>query len=187
MGAFGKLYCIWQNGEYQPLERFNYDFQYLYFVNKSNNPSPEFADLLSSGFDLRAWITENDEGAKKNKDDVFELTLKPFERRLIHTGLYFELPENTEIQVRSRSGMALKYGVIVANTPGTVDEGYRGEILFNLINTSSNEVFVLPGEKITQGVIIKVDYHTPSEVDDIDKCATPTERGEGGFGSTGVK
>lgn len=110
------------------------------------------------------------------------LTLKPFERALVHTGIKIQLPENTEAQIRPRSGLALKNGITVLNTPGTIDEGYRGEIGIILINLS-NEVFeVTKGMKIAQMVIkptINVSVEEVKKLDD-------TERGEGGFGSTGV-
>jgi dUTP pyrophosphatase len=127
------------------------------FTNNSNNTDPEYAKVGDSGFDLRAFISE-------------PITLKPLERKLVPTGLRFELPTNTELQVRPRSGMALKYGISVLNTPGTVDEGYRGEVGV--------------GERIAQGVIMNVVGQGISNLVKVNNLSE-TERGEGGFGSTG--
>lgn len=90
------------------------------FVNKSPNEDPKYAHDGDSGFDLRAWICETDKESKLNENGEYTISLEPLERRLVHTGIYIELPENTEAQVRSRSGLSLKQGLIVANTPGTV-------------------------------------------------------------------
>jgi dUTP pyrophosphatase len=141
------------------------------FTNNSNNPDPEYAKVGDSGFDLRANLTE-------------PITLKPLERALIPTGLRFELSSNTELQVRPRSGMALKHGISVLNTPGTVDEGYRGEVSIIAINLS-NEVYVInPGERIAQGVIMNVVGQGISELIKVNDLSS-TERGSDGFGSTG--
>ena len=113
------------------------------FTNSSNNPDPEYAKVGDSGFDLRAFIDK-------------PVTLKPLERKLIPTGLKFELSSNTELQVRPRSGMALKYGISVLNTPGTVDEGYRGDVGIIVVNLSNEEYTIEPGERIAQGVIMNV-------------------------------
>lgn len=187
MGSFGKIYKIWQNGEFQELSNFTTDTQILRFVNKSNNPYPQYADILSSGFDLRAWVSEDDENAKKNKEGVLEIILKPNERKLIHTGLYFDLPENTEIQVRSRSGMVLKYGVIVANTPGTVDEGYTGEVCVILVNLSKEKFVIHNGDRIAQGVVCPVYNGKLVKLTEVKEITKETERGGGGFGHTGFK
>ena len=95
----------------------------LKFVNKSPNPNPSFADKGSSGFDFRAWINKENGGTWDENIQNFIVTLKPLERKLMHTGLYFELPDCSEIQVRPRSGLALKEGITVLNTPGTVNKG----------------------------------------------------------------
>jgi dUTP pyrophosphatase len=141
------------------------------YINKSNNKNPVYAKEGDSGFDLRA----NEDG-----------TLGPLERKLVGTGLYFELPDGYELQVRPRSGLAYKNGVTVLNTPGTVDTGYRGEIKVLLVNIS-NETFTWEkGERIAQGVIthrVSSDYGDLIEVMEINE----SERGEGGFGSTGTK
>lgn len=141
------------------------------FINKSSNKNPVYAKEGDSGFDLRA-----DSGG----------TLKPMERKLVSTGLYFELPDGFELQIRPRSGLAFKHGITVLNTPGTVDTGYRGEIKVLLINLS-NEFFTWEkGERIAQGVIahrISSDFGDLIEVNEI----TDTDRGSEGFGSTGVK
>jgi dUTP pyrophosphatase len=141
------------------------------FTNNSNNPDPEYAKVGDSGFDLRAYISE-------------PITLKPLERKLIPTGLKFELSPNTELQVRPRSGMALKYGISVLNTPGTVDEGYRGDVGVIAVNLSNEEYTIQPGERIAQGVIMNVIGQGISELIKTNKL-TETDRGVSGFGSTG--
>ena len=141
------------------------------YINKSSNKNPVYAKDGDSGFDLRA----NESGE-----------LKPLERKLVGTGLYFELPDGFELQIRPRSGLAFKNGVTVLNSPGTVDTGYRGEIKVLLVNIS-NEIFTWDkGERIAQGVVahrISSDFGDLVEVTEINE----TERGIGGFGSTGVK
>ena len=141
------------------------------FTNNSNNPDPEYAKIGDSGFDLRAFISE-------------PITLKPLERKLIPTGLRFELSPNTELQVRPRSGMALKYGISVLNTPGTVDEGYRGDVGIITVNLSNDEYTIQPGERIAQGVIVNVIGQGISDLSKVNNLSE-TERGEGGFGSSG--
>ena len=141
------------------------------FINKSDNKNPVYAKVGDSGFDLRA----NERGA-----------LKPLERKLIGTGLYFELPDGYELQIRPRSGLAYKNGVTVLNSPGTVDTGYRGEIKVLLVNISNEDFTWDKGERIAQGVIshrVSSDYGDLIEVFEINE----SERGEGGFGSTGTK
>lgn len=140
------------------------------FINNSNNPDPEYAKVGDSGFDLRAFIDS-------------PVTLKPLERKLIPTGLRFELPHNTELQVRPRSGMALKHGISVLNTPGTVDEGYRGDVGIIAINLSNEEYTIQPGERIAQGVIMNVVGQKISNLIKVQKL-NETERSESGFGST---
>ena len=141
------------------------------FTNVSNNSDPEYAKVGDSGFDLRAYLKES-------------VTLKPLERKLIPTGLKFELPPNTELQVRPRSGMALKHGISVLNTPGTVDEGYRGDVGVIAVNLSNEDYTIEPGERIAQGVIMNVIGQNISVLTKTNTL-TDTERGEGGFGSTG--
>jgi dUTP pyrophosphatase len=141
------------------------------FTNDSNNPDPEYSKVGDSGFDLRAFISE-------------PITLKSLERKLIPTGLKFELPNSTELQVRPRSGMALKYGLSVLNTPGTVDEGYRGDVGVIVVNLSNEDYTIQPGERIAQGVIMNVIGQGISKLVKTNNLSE-TERGEGGFGSTG--
>lgn len=141
------------------------------FINKSNNKNPDYAKEGDSGFDLRA----NENGS-----------LKPLERKLVSTGLYFELPKGYELQIRPRSGLAYKNGITVLNSPGTVDTGYRGEIKVLLVNLSDENFNWEKGERIAQGVVshrISTDYGKLIEVKEISE----SERGEGGFGSTGTK
>lgn len=138
-------------------------------VNKSDNPLPNYSTGHSAGMDLRANLEE-------------PKTLKPLERALIPTGLYIELPVGYEAQVRPRSGLALKKGLSVLNTPGTIDADYRGEIGVILINLSNTEVTIENGERICQMVIAK---HEQAELIEVE-VLNETDRGEGGFGSTGV-
>ena len=139
-------------------------------VNRSGNSLPEYSTSLSAGMDLRA-----------NLDDP--VVLKPLERRLIPTGLFIELPGGFEAQIRPRSGLALKKGISVVNTPGTIDADYRGEIGIILINLSKEDFIVNHGERICQMVINKVEMIAWKEVDSLED----SERGSGGFGHTGNK
>tara|TARA_Y100000310_G_C20683749_1_gene817664 strand:- start:1933 stop:2535 length:603 start_codon:yes stop_codon:yes gene_type:complete len=141
------------------------------FTNTSNNPDPEYSKVGDSGFDLRAFLDS-------------PLTLNSLERTLIPTGLKFELSPNTELQVRPRSGMALKYGISVLNTPGTVDEGYRGEVGIITVNLSNDSYTINPGDRIAQGVITNVIGQNISSLLKT-KNLNETERGSDGFGSTG--
>ena len=141
------------------------------FINNSNNEDPTYAKEGDSGFDLRAFIDE-------------PVTLKPLERKLIPTGLKFELSPNTELQVRPRSGMALKHGISVLNTPGTVDEGYRGDVGIIAVNLSNEEYTIEPGERIAQAVIMNVVGHRLSNLEKVENL-TETERGDTGYGSSG--
>ena len=129
---------------------------------------PEYATAQSAGMDLRAALTES-------------ITLGSLERALIPTGLYVELPEGYEMQIRPRSGLAAKHGVTVLNTPGTIDADYRGEIKVILVNLSTEPFEVKPGERIAQAVVAA---HARVEWNPVDELGT-TERGAGGFGSTG--
>ena len=139
-------------------------------INKSGNPLPSYSTENSAGMDLRANLAES-------------IMLKPMERMLIPTGLYIELPEGFEAQIRPRSGLALKRGISVLNTPGTIDADYRGEIGVIVVNLSSEECVIDPGERICQMVINKYEKISWSEVDQL----VHTERGSGGFGHTGTK
>lgn len=137
-------------------------------VNKSKFALPQYQTAHSAGMDLQA----NLESA---------VVLKPLERKLIPTGLYIELPVGFEAQVRPRSGLALKKGITVLNSPGTIDADYRGEIGVILVNLSQEDVEIVPGERIAQLVIAR---HERAEWNTVDTLET-TERGSGGFGSTG--
>ena len=139
-------------------------------VNKSSFPSPVYATPLSAGMDLRANITE-------------PITLEPLQRVLVPTGLYIALPEGYECQVRPRSGLAVKHGITVLNSPGTVDADYRGELRTLLVNLSDKAFVIEPGERIAQMVVSRHEHVEWEEVEVLDE----TERGAGGFGSTGVK
>lgn len=139
-------------------------------VNRSKHPLPEYATLLSAGMDLRANIDA-------------PVVLKPLERKLIPTGLFIELPEGFEAQVRPRSGLALKKGITVLNSPGTIDADYRGEICVILINLSAEDFTVNDGERIAQMIVSKHERIEWTEVDSLES----SERGEGGFGHSGEK
>lgn len=139
-------------------------------VNKSKHPLPEYKTSMSAGMDLRANINET-------------VILQPLERKLIPTGLYIELPEGYEAQIRPRSGLALNEGIGVLNSPGTIDADYRGEIGIILVNLSNSVVSIKDGDRICQMVINKVEQAEWIEVNEL----TDTERGSGGFGHTGKK
>ncbi len=139
-------------------------------VNKSHHPLPAYATELSAGMDLRANIDE-------------PIVLKPMERRLVPTGLHIALPVGYEAQVRPRSGLALKKGITVLNAPGTVDADYRGDVGVILINLSDEPFTIEDGERIAQMVIARHEHAEFVPVDVLDE----TERGEGGYGHTGVK
>jgi dUTP pyrophosphatase len=140
----------------------------IQLINKSNHELPSYATLLSAGMDLRANLNES-------------ITLNPHERALIPTGLFIALPEGYEAQIRPRSGLALKKGITVLNSPGTVDADYRGEIGVILINLSNESFIIENGERIAQMVIAKYEQISFEEVSTLDE----TQRGSGGFGSTG--
>ena len=137
-------------------------------VNKSKHPLPQYETSLSAGMDLRANIDK-------------PVTLKPLERTLIKTGLFIQLPEGYEAQIRPRSGLAYKYGISVLNTPGTVDADYRGEIGVILVNLSNENFIINDGERICQMIISKHETVNWKDVDILEE----TERGAGGFGHTG--
>ena len=142
----------------------------IQIVNKGHQPLPAYATVQSAGMDLRANIVE-------------PIVLRPMERRLIPTGLYMSLPAGYEAQVRPRSGLALKKGITVLNSPGTIDADYRGEIGVLLINLSAEDFIVNDGERIAQMVIARHETAQFVEVETLDE----TERGAGGYGHTGVK
>jgi dUTP pyrophosphatase len=137
-------------------------------VNKSDNPLPAYSTEMSAGMDLRAYLQE-------------PVVLKPLERKLIPTGLYVEIPKGYEAQIRPRSGLALKKGVTILNTPGTIDADYRGEIGIILINLSQEDFVVESGERICQMIIAAHETVEWNLVEVLEE----TGRGEGGFGHTG--
>lgn len=144
------------------------------FINKSENADPTYERDGDSGFDIRA-----------NNEKTIEI--EPGHRALIPTGLYFEIPAGFELQVRSRSGLALKNGIMVLNSPGTVDSGYRGEVCVILYNTDKVTPFYIhKGDRIAQGVIAAVQTMNKTKFVKTDSLSS-SERGSGGFGSTGVK
>ena len=137
-------------------------------INKSPYPLPEYATEQSAGLDLKADIAE-------------PVTLRPLERAMVPTSLYISLPKGYEAQVRPRSGLAAKHGVTVLNSPGTIDADYRGEIRVILVNLSSEPFDIVPGERIAQMVVARHEQVEWEPVDTLDD----TQRGAGGFGSTG--
>lgn len=139
-------------------------------INKSGNALPKYESEQAAGMDIRCNISE-------------PVCLKPLERKLFPTGLFIELPQGYEAQIRPRSGLALKRGLTVLNTPGTIDADYRGEIGVILINLSSEEQIIEPGERICQMVIAK---HEQPELVEVEVLGE-TERGDGGFGHSGRK
>jgi dUTP pyrophosphatase len=136
-------------------------------INKSNNPLPKYQTALSAGMDLLAHLEE-------------EITLKSLERKLIPTGLFLEIPAGFEAQIRPRSGLAIKNGITILNSPGTIDADYRGEIGVILVNLSADKFIIKNGDRIAQMIIAKHETITWQEVTEINE----TERGGGGFGST---
>ena len=142
----------------------------LKIINKSNNPLPRYESAQAAGMDIRCHLAE-------------PVTLQPLERKLLPTGLYIELPIGYEAQIRPRSGLALKRGLTVLNTPGTIDADYRGEIGVILINLSNEPQTIESGERICQMVIAK---HEQPELEQV-QVLSETQRGAGGFGHSGVK
>lgn len=161
-------------------------YKKIKFVNKSPNPDPTYAHEGDSGFDLRAWITE-EESTIRNENNEYGIVLKPLERRLIHTGIYFELPKQTEVQVRPRSGCALKQGLSVVNTPGTVDSFYRNEVGIIAINLSNADINIYNGDRIAQAVLCPVYVKELTILEKVDEISKDTERGLKRFGSSGMK
>lgn len=139
-------------------------------INKSKHPLPQYATVQSAGLDLRANIDS-------------PITLQPLQRCLVPTGLYMALPAGYEAQVRPRSGLAIKKGITVLNSPGTIDADYRGEICIILVNLSSEPFVIEDGERVAQMVIAKHETAEWEETDSLDD----TDRGEGGFGHSGKK
>lgn len=139
-------------------------------INRSHHALPSYSTLLSAGMDIRANLDES-------------ITLQPGERRLIPTGLYIALPEGYEAQIRPRSGLAIKHGITVLNSPGTIDADYRGEVGIIIINHSDKAFVIEDGERVGQMVVAQYSRVEWCETDSLDE----TERGAGGFGHTGVK
>lgn len=149
------------------------DFKYrVNFINKSTNDDPKYATSGSAGFDLRS--NEN-------------VVIKAGKYALVSTGLYFELPPNMELQVRSRSGLAAKFGVAVLNSPGTVDSDYRGEVKVILINHGEMDFNISKGDRIAQAVVAMNCGNNFINLNKVNELNENTDRGSGGFGSTGLK
>jgi dUTP pyrophosphatase len=142
----------------------------IYIINKSDNALPSYETTASAGMDLRAYLPEGD------------IILKPMERSLIPTGLYMELPEGFEAQIRPRSGLALKHGITILNSPGTIDSDYRGEIKILLINFSESEFTIRSGDRVAQMIVSKHEQVTWNQV----QLLNETLRGAGGYGHTGI-
>ena len=163
--------AIWREmTNFAPYNKQHFEMIQVKVVNKGHQQLPAYATPQSAGMDIRANLDE-------------PVTLNPLERKLIPTGLYMALPAGYEAQVRPRSGLAIKKGITVLNTPGTVDADYRGEVCVVLINLSNEPFVVNDGERIAQMVIAKHEQPELVEVDVLDE----TERGAGGFGHTGTK
>jgi dUTP pyrophosphatase len=141
----------------------------IHIINHSNNPLPSYETPGSAGMDLRAFIEA-------------DITLKPLERKLIPTGLYIELPDGYEAQLRPRSGMAFKHGITLPNSPATIDSDYRGEIKIAVINLSTEDFTIKSGDRIAQMIIAK--YEKVKW--ELSENLTDTHRGAGGFGHTGI-
>lgn len=139
-------------------------------LNKSNNPLPEYKTEGSAGMDLQAFLDE-------------PLTLEPLERALIPTGLFMAIEEGYEAQLRARSGLSIKHGITLINAIGTIDSDYRGEVKIAVVNLSNEAYTITPGERVCQMVINRYEKATLVEVETLEDTA----RGEGGFGSTGIK
>lgn len=139
-------------------------------INKGHHPLPEYATTQSAGLDLRANIDT-------------PITIHPMERKIVPTGLFIALPVGYEAQIRPRSGLALKHGITILNSPGTIDADYRGELMVLLINFSSESFTVNDGERIAQMVVAKHEQVAFEQVEMLDE----TERGAGGYGHTGIK
>lgn len=139
-------------------------------INKGHQPLPAYATPQSAGVDLRANLDA-------------DVVLKPMQRHLVPTGLHIALPEGYEAQIRPRSGLALKHGITVLNSPGTVDSDYRGEVMVLLVNLSDTDFVIRDGERIAQMVVARHEQVAFNLVASLDE----TERGEGGYGHTGVK
>ncbi len=140
-------------------------------INKSHHPLPEYGTLEAAGMDVRAFLPEG------------PVTLRPFQRALIHSGLYMQLPSGYECQIRPRSGLALKHGISIVNSPGTIDSDYRGEIGIILINMGQEDFVVNDGDRVCQMVIKQYSHVDWEEVRELDR----TCREDGGFGHTGTK
>jgi len=139
-------------------------------INHSQNPLPAYATAFAAGMDIRAHLPT-------------PMAMKPMERTLVPTGLFMEIPDGYEAQIRPRSGLAFKQGITCLNTPGTIDSDYRGEIKVLLINLSTEQQIIEPGDRIAQLVVQKVEHAVILEANEL----SITERGAGGFGSTGKK
>jgi dUTP pyrophosphatase len=156
------------SSEFPIFATFMKDFMEVKIVNRSDNPLPAYSTAHSAGMDIRAFLPE-------------DTILKPLERKLIPTGLFVEIPEGYEAQIRPRSGLAIQKGITVLNTPGTIDADYRGEVCIILINLSTDEFVVRNGDRICQMVIAS---HEKVEWKQSEQLET-SGRGQGGFGHTG--
>ncbi|MBR1516733.1 MAG: dUTP diphosphatase [Bacteroidales bacterium] len=140
-------------------------------INRSHHPLPQYETALSAGLDLRAFLPDG------------PITIAPLERAMVPTGLYIELPAGFEAQIRPRSGLALKKGITVLNSPGTIDADYRGQLCILLVNLSQEPFQVVDGERVAQMVVARHEQAQWQEVDQLSE----TQRGTGGFGHTGTK
>lgn len=154
------------------------------FVNKSINDNPKYAHDGDSGFDLRANVYDM---LYIPDEEVPTVYIEPWQRTLVPTGLYFQLPEDFEMQIRSRSGLALKNGIIVLNSPGTIDNKYNGEICVILMNLSNEAFPIRQGDRIAQAVICSVSSNNVIDLNSVVTLPENSGRNNNGFGSTGLK
>lgn len=159
----------------------------LKFVNKSPNSNPSYAHPYDSGFDLRSWIDDTYNGAVFDKEKVtWYITIHPGEIKLIETGLYFDIPNDCEIQIRPRSGYSLKVGLTINNSPATIDSPYIGSIGLICLNPTNEPIKVYNNTKIAQGVLCPVYNESMVQLEEVDEIKKESERGSDGYGSSGM-
>lgn len=159
----------------------------LKFVNKSPNPNPSYAHAYDSGFDLRSWINETYEYPVYDEEKgAWFITILPGEIKLIDTGLYFDIPNDCEIQIRPRSGYSLKVGLTINNSPATIDSPYTGSIGLICLNPTNEPIKVYNNDKIAQGVLCPVYNESMVTLEEVSEIKKETERGSDGYGSSGM-
>lgn len=185
---FGKRVKFLRNGVWEYSNNYDLDIQTINIKNESPHELPKFAKVGDSGFDFRAWIKDEEEKVKIDKEtDRKYINLKPLERRLIHTGIYMNLPMYTELQIRPRSGCSYKQGLTVINTPGTIDEQYTNEICILVINLSNETIKIKDGERIAQGVLMPVYNSHLVKFNEVEEIEDNPYRNKDGMGSSGTE